>query len=854
MHLSPEQWKAASDLFDAVCDLPPDEQQAHLNDADVPDAIRAEVEALLRAEAEATSFLEAGAASLAETFVGEAVDEHTRSSDTTLMPGARVGAYRVVEVLGEGGMGVVYRAERADGSFEKNVALKVIQRGMASSAVVQRFEHERQILAQLEHPNIARLIDGGVTSEGQPYFIMEHVQGVPLRTYCREHNVSLDKRISLLADVCDAVQYAHRRLIVHRDLKPDNILVTSQGQVKLLDFGIAKLLAEDDEDPGARTQRQPMTPAYAAPEQVQNDRVTPATDVYALGVVMYELLTGERPYEFESYGATDIAEAVVHAIPSRPSTMLRHAPSASTADRTPYSPTRLQGDLDAIIMKALKKEPEVRYATAGDLLGDLERFQQGHPVQARDDTTWYRTSKFVKRHQWAVLAAFIAVSALLAGGAATLWQAHRATAEAERANQTLDFFLQTFEDVDPAHVEAQGGMIAPRDLLHPSMRRAEQLQDQPLVQASVLQGLGRLSMSLGEVHTADSLANRARMLWSDIHGPHHPEYAAATLLQAEALREQRAYAQATSILDELTSLPSARDRFDALRLRGSILYRQGRFGAAEEAYQDALAQPVDSLHRAEALLGLGDVHIYQDRQDAAFALFHEALSTYESHEPNSPRAAQAHYQLAFSLHQGQRFDEAIEHYQRALQIYESAYGPHHYQVATTQYALGRVYEDRRQLDTALSLYRASITAYDASPLGPMHLWNAFPSIGAGRVLFEQERVSEAIPYLERSLEIVENELATRDIRVALVRGLLGAAYAAEGQLSDAAPLLESSSSIFRSRSDYAPERERPTLQGLLTLYTAQGRPDEAAAVQAQLDSLDAELEQKGPAVSEPQAP
>lgn len=836
MDLSPEQWKRVSNLFDAVCDLSWAEQQAHLQDADISPAIRDEVEALLAADADDSSFLEAGAASLAETFVDEAVNTYARAAEYHLEPGARVGAYRVVEPIGEGGMGAVYRAERADGSFTKQVALKVIRRGRATPESIRRFEHERQILAQLEHPNIARLVDGGITDDGQPYFIMEYVEGQPIDAYCAEHDLPLQARVDLLVDVCDAVQYAHRRLVVHRDLKPDNILVTEEGTIKLLDFGIAKLLAEDESNTPQHTVAQRMTPAYASPEQVQNGAVTPATDVYALGVIAYTLLSGAPPYRFEDQTPTSIAEVIIHAVPTRPSTALRTLPETSNAPSRPsYMSGRLQGDLDAIVMKALKKEPERRYATAGVLLEDLEQFQAGHPVQARDDTTWYRTRKFVARNQWAVLAASLALVALLGGSAATFWQAQQATAEAERANQTLDFFLQTFEDIDPSHVEAQGGMIAPDDLLGRGMRRAEQLSDQPRVQASVLQGLGQLSLSLGAFDTADSLAEQSRTLWATTRGADADAYTRATLLRAEALLEQRAYDEAEALAREQTRARSTALRLQAHTLHGSILYRQGRSDDAAAAYQRALDTPGDSLRIAEAQLGLGDVYLLQDSTALALALFKEALDVYQTRSPESPETAQAHYQMATALQRAGRPEDATAHFERALHVYEQVYGARDYRVATTQYALARLYEDQNQYDNATLLYQDAISTYEASPMRALHLWKAYPRVGMGRTRLSQSRPADAVSYLEQALEIIRAELGDSDSRAALAQGLLGAAYAQTGQFSEAEPLLQAGEAQATNR----PDLKRHLLAGYVALYTAQGRTDEAASAQAELEALQA---------------
>ncbi len=337
----------------------------------------------------------------------------------------RVGPYRLLRELGRGGMGVVYLAERVEGGFEQRVVIKLIKRGMDSDAILRRFLRERQILAGLEHVNVARLFDGGVTDDGQPYFAMEYVDGKPLTAYCDERGLAVEQRLRLFEDACRAVQHAHGKLVVHRDLKPSNMLVTSEGQLKLLDFGIAKLLVEED-DATALTQAgtRLLTPDYAAPEQVRGEPVTTATDVYALGVVLYELLTGRLPYDGDRRGRTDVARAVCEVEPRPPSLAVASQPRLAK---------RLRGDLDTIVLKALSKEPSRRYASAEALAEDVRRHLAGHPVQARRDTMAYVAAKFVRRHKVGVAAAAVVTLSLLLGLVGTTWQAAVAARERDRA-------------------------------------------------------------------------------------------------------------------------------------------------------------------------------------------------------------------------------------------------------------------------------------------------------------------------------------------------------------------------------------------------------------------------------------
>jgi tetratricopeptide (TPR) repeat protein len=403
--MTPERWLQIKRIFDEAVDLPPDERGVFLDAACDDRALRGEVERMLAAD---------GAGLLEESALA-LVSRGAREPEA----GRRLGRYRLLEEVGRGGMGAVFAAVRDDGEFEQKVAVKLIKGGLHSSAIARRFRHERQILASLEHPHIARLLDGGVSDDGAPFYVMEFVEGRPIDDYCRARGLDAPARLELFRQVCAAVSYAHGRLIVHRDLKPSNILVTEDGQVKLLDFGIAKVLSQTDD--GARqtaTQLGMMTPDYASPEQFRGEPATTATDVYSLGVVLYELLTGERPYDLRGLRLDEMLRAVCETEPARPKT--------------------LGGDLDNIILKALKKEPERRYVSVEQFSEDIRRHLAGLPVSARPDTFTYRASKFVRRNKVGAVAATLIFLALVGGILATARQARVARRERERAEKRFE--------------------------------------------------------------------------------------------------------------------------------------------------------------------------------------------------------------------------------------------------------------------------------------------------------------------------------------------------------------------------------------------------------------------------------
>ncbi len=409
-----DRWQKLGDLFDAAVDLPGDQQRAFLDQACAGE------DADLRLELEQMLGLAPAASAVGERLqaaIGAAasqLSQHGAHHDPLI--GQFLGPYRIDALIGRGGMGAVYRAFREDDQFRKEVAIKVIPRVLAGPGAVARFRAERQILANLEHPNIARLIDGGA-SEGVPYLVMEYVEGFPITRYASEKNLPTAERLRLMRTVCSAVQYAHSKLVVHRDLKPANILVSSDGMVKLLDFGVAKMM-----EPGsttadvaaAHTAAMMMTPDYASPEQVRGEPASTSSDVYSLGIVLYELLTGERPYRVTGTSPLEMERLICHTEPRRP----------SEVEMLPRKLRRsLSGDLDNIVLMALRKDADRRYPTAEQLSEDLRRYLDGQPVQARPDTVWYRTGKFLQRNRWAVAAGVLVAASMIAATAVSIRQA-----------------------------------------------------------------------------------------------------------------------------------------------------------------------------------------------------------------------------------------------------------------------------------------------------------------------------------------------------------------------------------------------------------------------------------------------
>ncbi len=511
------EWQKTKEIFNAVIDLPETERATFL--AKYDGNLREKVGKLLKAHENAAEFI------VESAFVDVGlVDE------TDLYLGKQIDDYQILEEIGQGGMGTVYRAVKADESYNKKVAIKLIKRGMDTAEVLKRFVMERQILANLEHPNIASLLDGGTTPDGLPYFVMEHIEGLPVTRFCEAHQFSIEERLELFRKVCAAVSYAHQNLIVHRDLKPSNILVTADGTPKLLDFGIAKLLNPDwsiATTDATATMFRLMTPEYASPEQIRGLPVTTASDVYSLGVVLYELLTGERPYKIESRSPEEVAQVILTEEPLRPSAVVsfksQGSSSKSEADtltyegketvgETPNAKSKIQnlkllrGDLDNIILKALRKEPERRYNSVQEFSEDIRRHLVGLPVSATADTAFYRFNKFVKRHRTGVLAGSLIVLTLLAATAVTAWQAYRANQERDRAERRFREVRQLANTVlfeyHDGIAKLPGSTGLREKMVKDALRYLDNLAAENIADASLQNELAAAYFKVGEVQGA----------------------------------------------------------------------------------------------------------------------------------------------------------------------------------------------------------------------------------------------------------------------------------------------------------------------------------------------------------------
>lgn len=767
--LTPERWKRVESLFDGALDRDPSERDAWLRArCDGDEELLREVQDLLRSSDEAEERFEQPAAVDAAHLVVEGLRDPFEGKD--------VGPYRLVEQIGRGGMGVVYRSERRDGQFQQDVVVKILRVGMHDDAGRERFRRERQILAQLTHGNIARLLDGGVAPDGRPYIVMEPIDGLRIDLWCDQRQATLRERIELFLQVIDAVHFAHRNLVVHRDLKPSNVLVTDDGRVKLLDFGIAKMLDDDSDVAGAtQTHQGLMTPDYASPEQVRGERITIASDVYQLGVLLYELLTGFLPYDLKSRSVFDVSHAICETAPAFPSRVHDRTTTRSksvdlsttgessdphiilAARRTSPAHIRraLAGDLDGILLKALQKDPTARYSSAVELGDDLRRHLDGLPIRAREGDPGYRFAKFVRRNAMA-LAGVVGVVLLVLGSVA--FHANRVTTERNRAQQEslekqqiADFLVEMFEVTDAS--KATDDEVTASALVERALARVESEDRSPSVEARMLLAIGEIGNKLGLHEQLQPALERAVDATRDVYGARSPERAQALLLLSDNHRAQRQFEEAQPLLEEVVAI---------------------------------LREEDDEVAYAKALRTLAEVH--RDTNEPARALeeIDAALEILRRHFPDTDRdVLSALGSRAYVLRTLERYDEAEALYRAVIAGYRQLEDPDAAaELATMLNNYGFLLTRAERFDEAVAAYseaarRRAETAGMDHPATMMFRGNL---VGA---LTRAERFDEAIAHSRALLDLKIERNGATHWSVAQAHHTLGRIYVQARRFEDA---------------------------------------------------------------------
>jgi eukaryotic-like serine/threonine-protein kinase len=853
MAVSRERFREIDRVLDAALDIAPNARDDFIamecgTDAELRDSVRT----LLGAHQRASGFLEAPVHELAAELLAEPPAPPPAV--------ARAGPFRIIRELGAGGMGIVYLAEREGAAFQQRVALKLVRHLGASAAMHRRFLDERRILALLEHPRIAHLIDGGLTSDGLPYFAMELVEGEPIDVYCDARGLSVEQRLDLVIDVSDAVQYAHEQLVIHRDLKPSNILVRADGQLKLLDFGIAKLLdpVAGNADAATYTGVLALTPEYAAPEQVRGEPVSTATDTYALGVLMYTLLCGRRPYDVRGRTPADLQRIICEIDPPKPSATIGLAgnaaqdEAAARARRTTPDRLRrrLRGDLDVIVAKALHKDPKRRYSSAAALRDDLERWRSGRPVRARPDSARYRLGKLIRRNR-----AGTAVVLLLAAYGVTSTvqgdRVRRALAEATlgtyRAERVTDFMLGLFEEAEAG--QRLTDTVTAGALLTRGERRAAELSGEPAMQAQMWDVIGRLYMQLGHTDRAKVLLEQALATRERLYGKDHPDY--VTSLEHLA-----------SVTDRTSDMKTA-----AERKREAWVARRKLSGDDDPKTLRALFGLSVALHRAGA-------------DSAAKPLLEQWLAAIARlpRESTPERATELSLAANTLAHRGP-LDRAEPLLREALSIRRALYGERHHAVAVSLDDLGSFYDIDHRHELAEPLLRQSVEMLrPIYPDGSPQLARALRSWAV--VLAHMRRHDEALPvnrevvqlhrryFGDTSLDVAMSELdlstslswtgdyleaeavardairilgtlmGEKSAMVSRAKVTLGNALRGQRRFGEAEAMLLEAFRRFDPAKPMTRQWNRMAAGGLARLYTDQNRLAEAARYRALTDAPD----------------
>ncbi len=878
--MSRSRWRRIQELFQAAADLPIADRAAFLKRECQDDLeLVADVLDLLQEDARPGSILDRGLASVVQ---GSLADDHPAGP-------AEIGPYRILKLLGEGGMGVVYLAERKD--LGGQVAVKVLRDAWLSPARRERFENEQRTLVQLEHPAIAALHDAGLLADGTPWFSMEYVEGEPLTDDCAAHSLSVEARLRLFREVCEAVSHAHQRFVVHRDLKPSNILVKLDGTIKLLDFGIAKRIESlDIAADSTRTGLRMMTPAYAAPEQFRGQGFGVQTDIYSLGVILYELLTSRIPFDLTGLSPREAEALILEHVPLKPSVLARASgvdPALRHVGRAAWA------DLDVLCPKAMHKDPGRRYQTVEALIRDIDHFLKGEPLEARPDTWGYRIGKFMRRHTAGVAAACLMAVALISlTGFYTLRLAsarNAALASAARTQRIQEFTLGLFQGGDPEAGPAINLQVS--TLIDRGVLAARSLDGEPEVQADLYSTLGGIYQRLGHLSRASELLSLALERRTALLGAVHPEVA-RSLVDLGLLRlEEARYDEAEALIrDGLSRARHERAEGDELVAQassalGQVLGARGQYSeairvlerAAQQRERAGVRMPEPVL--AGILYELASVHFYAGNYAECEQLNLRVLDAlknlYGGHHPlvasvlvnlgairfelGQYADAEAHYRQAVNiteawygdehpgtaghqtmlgralLYQG-RHEEAALSLERALAIRERVYGLGHPAVASTLNEIGNIAVAQERYAEAEAAFQRMLAIYRiVYPDG--HYLTAIALANLGSVSMNQKDYARAEPLLRQSIEIYEAMLGPDHLNTGIARIKLGRVLLRTGQLTAAEAQTLTGYKILSAQADPAVSFLRAARTDLVEIYRLLGRSDERARYQHELEQV-----------------
>ncbi len=874
-----ETWKIVKDLYAKTIEMSEAEQEQFIKDLeDNNPKVGQLLRSLVQEESEAFGELDNPAMSKIQ---------NTQQEQPTSLVGKQIGKYKMTYLIGVGGMGQVYLADRTDLEAHQHVAVKVINAGYFSDIYKKRFDRERKILSRLNHPHITRIYDGGISDAGMPYIVMEYVEGKPLLEYVTDHKLSLEKRLELFLDLCSAVSYAHQNFIMHRDLKPGNILVTNHGIVKVIDFGIAKILGEESADEDLTLMGYiPLTPAYASPEQLKGEPLTMVSDVYSLGVILYELVTGNKPFPGSTKSNVALTERLSHmAPPTKPSTQIN---PDITSDPKGWR-KEVEGDIDNIILKTLKENPEERYHNANQLAEDIERYQNNYPVLARADSLGYRFKKYVRRNRALVSLGIALIVILISGIIATMWQAKEASQqrdqaqyEAAKANQITQFITDLFDHSDPD--VAQGEVITSENMLALGSARLEELSDQPELQAEMYKVIGDLYRKQNQFPKAEEHLLKALEIFERINGADNLESAGVKLL----LGELYAFTNNTEKIMEVSR--AAADVFRAKLGKESVEYvkatsyigrgqnQLGKYHEALETFDEALSgteswgKPTEDMGIAKASVyndiatsyngldnhkeyvnfvmkalkelinvkgemnqnvaalynNLGHSYYFADQYDSAEHYTLKALKIADQLYGGRPndRSQFSHCDLAKIYIETNNLDAALKHAELCYSMARDVYGEDHVSTARGLGVVGDVYIATGDYDQS-DLYRSQATEMYERFFGgpnPMLAWHYWDE---AQRYHSMGNLRKAIRYKRKSINMYYQTMPDASADIAESKHTLGKFLVEADSSEKAVQLYKESLSLYTEEIGEEHDSSNVVLQDLVLLYEKLGNKVEA---------------------------
>ncbi|PKD44740.1 serine/threonine-protein kinase [Rhodohalobacter barkolensis] len=804
-------WSLVEQIVDEALLLSVEDQNAFIKDRCKGDSqLENDVRDFLKSIQQSSDLFDS-AANTKQFAYKNALNEKSRNSAKLI--GTEIDKYKIVDLISHGGMGTVFLAERNDGLYNQTVALKLIRHGMETPENICRFEKEREILAGLNHPNIAKLIDGGVTDFGLPYLVMEFIDGKPIDTYCDDNKLTVKQRIKLFTGVCKAVQYAHNNLVIHRDLKPDNIFIDANGHIKILDFGVAKLIENQFETKENRTDlsREAVTPAYAAPEQISGETVTTSTDTYSLGILLYKLLSGITPFDFSNYSklTTRSRQNIVQMLPPKPSDRFNQI---SVHDQQIISENRsttisklfnsLRGDLDAIILKALEKKSTDRYQTIDNLVDDLTKYLVKLPVSVYQNNFMYRAKKFIHRNYKLASATAALVLLSLTFG---FYHTNRVTEErniaqdeALKTAEVSSLLFDLFEANDPD--QSLGETVTAQELLEKGLSRAEKLVEQPDLQSQMFRVIGKVYLKMGNLPKAEELINNSVQIYNRLYGIDHPETALAIADQASVNSAFGNYSRAESLYEYSLNILSnhsgsyMNQYTNAISEHAYVLRRQGKYSEAEDAFRknyDLLKSQHGELHpkTLAALNGVGVTRFNRGKYEEAEKIIREVLDKrIEVFGETHPDIAESKNSLGALLMNIGVFDQAEKLFEDAFFLRNRILGSDHPKTLLTLNNLALMQRDQGKFDLSMSTFERVLRLKEAR-FGTESIASAITYFSFGELYLMTDEFETANSYFQKALPVFEKLLGKEHSFSARTKMNLGFSYLLSKDLQKANKLI-----------------------------------------------------------------